>query len=185
MTETVIRIPTLETERLRLRAPAPGDFEAYAAFRAGPRAHFVGGPFSREQAFGQFCALSGHWAFRGYGRWIVADKGSDEALGTVGPFYPDGWLEPEIAWTVFDAAEGKGIAYEAAVAARAYAYDTLGWPTAVSLTMPGNDRSAALAARLGATREGIFHHHSLGALEVWRHPSPEALAQSLAAEGAA
>lgn len=176
MSATVIRIPSLETARLRLRAPEPRDFETYAAFRAGPRAAVLGGPFTREQAFDQFCELVGHWHLRGFGRWVVADRHSDAALGTVGPYYPEGWLEPEIAWAVFDGAEGKGIAYEAAVAARGYAYEVLGWRTAVSLIAPGNARSAKLAARLGATREGVYHHDSLGAMDVWRHPAAEAAA---------
>ncbi|MEE4120876.1 MAG: GNAT family N-acetyltransferase [Paracoccaceae bacterium] len=172
MSETVIAIPTLETERLRLRAPKASDFEAYADFRTSPRALYAGGPFSRAEAFEQMAALVGHWLLRGYGRWMVAGKGDDRPLGVVGLYYPDDWLEPEIAWAVFAEAEGKGIAQEAARASLRYAYETLGWTTAVSLIDPANTRSAALAERLGATREGVFHHPSLGAMDVWRHPGP-------------
>ncbi|MEM1431628.1 MAG: GNAT family N-acetyltransferase [Pseudomonadota bacterium] len=174
MTDTLIRIPTVETERLRLRAPKPGDFEAYASFRHGPRSHSVGGPFTREQAFVQFCALVGHWHMRGYGRWIVADRATDVTLGAVGPYYPEGWLEPEIAWAMFDGHEGKGYATEAARAALDFAFGTLGWQTAVSLVAPDNHRSAAVAQRVGAVREGVYHHESIGALDVWRHPKPGA-----------
>jgi ribosomal-protein-alanine N-acetyltransferase len=173
MSETVIRIPTLETERLRLRAPLPTDFEVYAEFRMSPRAAYSGGPFTRAEAFEQFCALAGHWAIRGYGRWIVAARDSDAPLGVVGLYYPEDWLEPEIAWALFDGAEGHGYAAEAALASRAYAYGTLGWRSVVSLIAPNNTRSAALAARLGASREGVYHHGSLGPLDVWRHPAPQ------------
>ncbi|MEM9900880.1 MAG: GNAT family N-acetyltransferase [Pseudomonadota bacterium] len=173
--ETLVRIPTVLTARLALRAPKPADFDAFADFRAGTRAYFVGGPYTRAQAFGQFCGLVGHWHLRGFGRWIIADRQSDAALGTVGPFFPEGWLEPEIAWTVFDGHEGKGIAFEAAEAARVFAYDTLGWTTAVSLVARENTRSNALAQRLGATREGVFQHAEIGTLDVWRHPSPAQL----------
>ena len=97
------------------------------------------------------------------------------ALGTAGPWFPEGWPEPEIAWTLWDAeAEGKGYATEAALATRAYAYDTLGWTTAISLILDGNDRSAALAARLGCVREGGFTHAQFGATSIWRHPAPDA-----------
>lgn len=168
-------IPTLLTERLRLRAPGPEDFEAYAAFGASPRAAGVGGPFGRVDAFGNFCALIGHWRMRGYGRWVVADRETDEPLGVVGPMYPEGWPEPEIAWTVFEAAEGRGVAFEAAQAARAFAYGTLGWRTAISCTLPGNVRSEALARRMGAVEEGVFRHPDGFELKVWRHPTPEAL----------
>jgi ribosomal-protein-alanine N-acetyltransferase len=172
MSETVLRIPTLETERLRLRAPRASDFEAYADFRTGPRAAFLGGPYSRAEAFDQLSALIGHWLLRGYGRWMVADRQSDRPLGVVGLYYPEDWLEPEIAWSVFEEAEGQGIAFEAARATRRYAYHTLGWSTVVSLIDPHNARSAALAERMGATREGVFHHPTLGAMDVWRHPGP-------------
>jgi ribosomal-protein-alanine N-acetyltransferase len=176
MSAWTLTIPALETARLRLRAPEMRDFEAYAAFRASPRAVTVGGPFPREVAFDQFCALIGHWALRGYGRWVAADRETDTALGVVGLFCPEGWPEPEIGWSLFEAAEGKGYALEAARAARAHAYGTLGWSTVASLIRPDNARSIALARRMGATREGVYQHPTLGPLEVWRHLSAAACA---------
>ena len=175
MTETLIAIPTLTTQRLRMRAPRWSDFEAYAAYRASHRTAHVGGPRDRRESFGDFCALIGHWALRGYGRWIVADRTTDAPLGVVGLYYPEDWPGPEIAWTVFEEAEGRGVAYEAARAARAYAYGTLGWTSAVSLVTEDNLRSQALARRLGAVEEGEFRHERLGRLVIFRHPGPEAL----------
>lgn len=171
---TLIEIPTVETDRLRLRAPRWSDFEAYAAFCASPRSAGVGGPYSRDAAFTRLTAVIGHWQLRGFGRWLVADRDTDAPLGIVGPFRPEDWPEPEIAWSVFEAAEGRGVAYEAALAARRYAYDVLGWTTAVSLTTPDNTRSIALAQRMGATRDGSYMHAEAGELYVWRHPGPEA-----------
>ena len=168
-------IPTLTTDRLTLRAPRSDDFEAYAAFLSSDRARTIGGPFSRAQAFQSLCALIGHWSIRGFGRWMVADRSTDAPLGIVGLFFPDDWPEPEIAWTLFDTAEGRGIAQEAAVASRAYAYDTLGWTRAVSLIDPANSRSVALAERLGCAKGDFYHHPTLGQLQYWHHPAPEAL----------
>lgn len=171
MTGTTIHIPTLETERLRLRAPRASDLDAYAAFRASERARVLGGPYTRAQAFEQLGELIGHWHLRGFGRWMVADRGSDAPLGVVGLFFPEDWPEPEIAWSVFDEAEGKGVAHEAALAARDYAYATLGWSSVVSLVAPDNARSAALARRLGAKVEGQHPHPLFGPLDIWRHPA--------------
>jgi ribosomal-protein-alanine N-acetyltransferase len=171
-----LAIPSVETARLRLRAPCRADFDAYAAFRGSERARILGGPYSREQAFEQLAAIVGHWQLRGFGRWIVADRATDQALGVVGPFFPLNWPEPEIAWSVFDAAEGRGVAFEAAQAARAYAYGTLGWTTAISLISKGNARSVALAERLGCRHDGLHQHPAYGSMQVWRHPAPEALA---------
>ena len=165
-------IPTLETERFLMRAPEARDFDAYATFLGSPRSVGVGGPRSRDEAFHKFCALSGHWPMRGFGRWIVADKTDDIALGIVGLMYPEDWPEPEIAWSVFEGVEGKGVAYEAAIRARQYAYETLGWSRVISCTVPDNTRSIALAKRMGAVREGDFQHPNYGTLFVWRHLSP-------------
>ncbi len=173
---TLITIPTVETERLRLRCPRLDDFEAYAAFRTSDRAIHLGGPNTRTQAFDKLGEIIGHWHLRGYGRWMVADKTTDEPLGVVGPFFPDDWPEPEIAWSVFAAAEGRGVAFEAAQASLRYVYHTLGWTTAISCTTPDNTRSQALAHRLGATREADFTTIDGLDLHVFRHTGPEAYA---------
>ena len=114
-----VQIPTLETENLILRAPRASDLDAYTAFNLSERSKGVGGPFTAGQAFQRLSALIGHWSLRGFGRWMVADKETDAPLGVVGPMYPIEWPEPEIAWSVFAEAEGRGIAHEAALAARA------------------------------------------------------------------
>ena len=78
-------------------------------------------------------------------------------------------------------AEGRGIAFEAALVARRYAYETLGWSTAISLIAPSNARSAALAERLGAAYERDFDHVRYGRAAIYRHPSPNALGIGAAA----
>lgn len=176
MTATLVRIPTFEEGRLRYRAPSMGDLDIYHAFCASERSVGVGGPFpSRDQAFVRLSEIIGHWHLRGYGRWMVADRDTDEPLGVVGLLFPEDWPEPEIAWTVFANAEGRGVAFEAAQFARRFAYDVLGWTTAISCTMDGNDRSIALAKRMGATPDGSHQHPTFGRLDIWRHPGPEAL----------
>ena len=173
---TTITIPTLETERLILRAPMPEDFDALAAFYATERSHMVGGPLSRHDAWRLFAGLIGHWHLLGYGRWTVTLKGDDTPLGVIGLHNPEGWPEPEVGWVIYERAEGKGIAYEAAMATRNYAYEVLDWDTSISLIDPANTRSVALAQRMGASYDYDFTHEKFGEMKVWRHPSPEALA---------
>lgn len=173
---TLIRIPTVQTERLTLRAARLSDFDAYAEFRGSDRARPLGGPFPRHRSFAHLCELIGHWHLRGFGRWIVADRQTDAPLGLVGLYHPEDWPEPEVAWSLFAGAEGRGIAQEAALTARDYAYRTLGWTTAISLIAPDNTRSQALARRMGAVREADFQHVDYGAMQVWRHPGPDAVA---------
>lgn len=176
MSETLIHIPTLTTDRLTLRCPRLSDFEAYAAFRMGPRAQFVGGPNTRDDSFTKLGEIIGHWQLRGFGRWLVADRVTDEPLGIVGLYHPDDWPEREIAWSLFDAGLGRGVAYEASVAARDYAYTTLGWTAAASMIVADNARSIALAKRLGATFEQTYAHPTLGDMQIWRHPAPKDIA---------
>ena len=176
-------IPVVETPRLRLRAPIAADFEPFVQFRMSDRASGLGGPFTRAESYTQFGELFGHWVIRGYGRWIVTDRLSDTPLGVVGLWYPEGWPEPEIAWSLFEGSEGKGIAFEAATATRRYAYSTLGWTTVVSLIVEDNSRSLKLAQRMGATFEETVQHPSLGAMQVWRHLSSRLVEKSDTAKG--
>lgn len=172
---TLIRIPTLGTERFVMRAPKPSDFDAYAVFRTSDRAVGVGGPYTREQAFESLCGVVGHWQIEGYGRWMVTDAG-DTPLGIVGLSNSPAWPEPEISWSVFAAAEGKGVAFEAAMATRDYAYTVLGWSTVISCVSRDNTRSQALADRMGATHDGSFVHEELGELLIYRHQSAKDIA---------
>ncbi len=166
-------IPRLETPRLVLRAPGPQDFEPLAAFSASDRTAFVGGAADRIDAWTRLAALIGHWGIRGFGRWVLDAKDGAKRLGSAGLIHPEGRPAPEIAWTLWQPeAEGHGYAQEAATAARAYAYDTLGWTTAISLITVGNTRSTALAQRLGCQNEGVFDHMKYGKMDIWRHPGP-------------
>lgn len=168
--------PVLETARLVLRAPVLADFDAFADFAASPRATFVGGPNGRNLAWRGFCGMVGHWVLRGYGVFVFCDRVTGTPLGTSGPWFPEGWPEPEIAWTVWsESAEGRGFAFEAATATRAFAYDMLGWPGAISLIATGNARSQALARRMGCTADGVFVHEQFGESVIWRHPAPDTL----------
>ena len=169
------RIPEIETERLRLRLPRMSDVDAHTTFRASDRSTGVGGPFDAASSFHHLESIVGQWHMRGYGRWMVADRETDAPLGIVGIYHPLEWPEPEIGWSVYGAAEGKGIAQEAARATRGFAYRTLGWNRIVSLIKPDNRRSIRLAERLDCRKDGAFEHPVYGALDIWVHPAPERL----------
>lgn len=176
MSSYALTIPRLETDRLILREYRQQDFDTFAAFFASDRSRFIAGPTTRELAWRGMATHLGHWALRGYGFWAVEEKATGTFCGHVGLWFPEGWLEPEVGWVMMGTAEGRGFAQEAALAARAHAYDVLGWTTAVSLIDPGNLRSIRLAERLGCTLEGMFQHVRLGPMQIWRHPPPGALA---------
>lgn len=166
-------IPTLQTERLTLCPLAERHFEPLAAFYASDRSQFVGGPLTAERTWRTLATEAGHWALRGYGRFAVEETQSGAMVGVIGPWNPHGWPEPELGWDLMNGFEGKGYATEAALAARDWAYSTLGWTTAISLVAHGNDGSARVAQRLGCTLEGPYTHEIFGEMTVWRHPSKE------------
>ena len=178
MTPYLADTPVLTTERLTLRAPAPQDADAFVAFYQTDRAQFVGGPLSPRQAWNFFGTEIGHWAIHGFGMFIVTRHGDDTPLGIVGHWYPLGWPETELGWVLFDeATEGTGIAFEAANACVDHAWGPLGWENVVSYIDHGNDRSVALAKRLGATLDpNAKIPNPEKAVNVYRHPRPKALA---------
>ncbi|MCV6825450.1 MULTISPECIES: GNAT family N-acetyltransferase [Halocynthiibacter] len=162
-------IPTIETERLILRAPQMSDFDPLAAHWELERTEYIGGPLDRKEAWSAFSADAGQWILRGYGMWIVEDKASGKTAGWIGFYEPERYDEPEIGWILLEEFEGKGIAYEAVVAARAYGGEHFGITKPCSFIAAENARSIALAERLGATREDT-REGPRGAYHVYRHP---------------
>ncbi len=151
---TSVTIPTIETERLILRAPLGTDLPLWTAFATSDRANFIGGPYTKDMAFRAWAGVIGHWAIRGFGMFVLEPKSGGEPLGHVGNWQPEGWPEREVGWTIWSKeAEGLGYAFEAAQAVLVHTFRALKWTTAVSYIDFGNDRSVALAKRLGATED--------------------------------
>jgi RimJ/RimL family protein N-acetyltransferase len=167
-------IPEILTERLKLRAPRKDDFPAYAAFFASPRSVHEDGPLTRAAAWREFASAVGLWRLRGYGAWSLEDRASGDYLGEAGIFHPAHFPEAEIGWTLVEHAEGRGVAYEAALAVRAYAYARAGLRTLVSYIAETNVRSIRLAERLGARLDPQARRPEDAPCLVFRHPGPEA-----------
>jgi RimJ/RimL family protein N-acetyltransferase len=172
----MITIPTLETERMILRGPKPDDFEPFAKFLTTERSAGIGGPASRSEAWRGMAMMIGHWELRGYGMWWLEERASGRAVGRVGLWNPEGWPALELGWVVYDGFEGRGYAYEAAVASRDYARKTMPSNTLISLIAPENARSIRLAERLGATRSGTWASPAGKEALIYTHPEPEAKA---------
>lgn len=168
-------IPTLETDRLILRAPREDDHAREMTFYSSDHSKFVGGQKHATDTWSTIVGRLGHWMVRGYGFWHLDDRETGLYVGRVGLLMPFGWPEPEIGWSLLPDSLGKGYATEAAFAAREYAYNTLGWTTAISLIDPANKPSEHVAKRLGASYEKTYEHVDYGTMHIWRHLPPEAL----------
>jgi RimJ/RimL family protein N-acetyltransferase len=167
-------LPVLDTPRLTMRPPVDADHAPLCAFYGTDHARFVGGPLTPELAWRALAQEVGHWHLRGFGRWSLIEKATGDWIGISGLWHPVGFPEPELGWDLLPEATGRGFATEAALAARAHAYETLGWSTLISLVADGNDASARVARRLGAERDGRFTHERHGPMDVWRHPAADA-----------
>jgi RimJ/RimL family protein N-acetyltransferase len=113
-------IPTLNTDRLSLRAIAMEDWEPYAAMWADPRVttHIGGEPRPRDVAWIKFGQAAGMWNLFGYGNWTVIDRADATFLGVCGlAQYERGITElggfPEAGWAFAAESWGRGIASEA------------------------------------------------------------------------
>ena len=143
-------IPTIGTHRLVLRPPKIEDWPAYENLMRSDRAAYMGGPFATDFAWGMFCNDVAQWQLFGHGALMMECRMTGACLGQVGinhgPLFP----ERELGWFVYQNAEGKGYAHEAATALRDWAFDVRKFETLVSYIGPANVRSQKLAERLGA-----------------------------------
>lgn len=150
-----LEIPTLETERLILRAFTAADVAPLAAIHGDERTmKYLGGEPDRTLlgANDKILAYLGHWALNGFGRWAVEEKASGRMIGRTGFLdAPDEWPGAELGWTFLRETWGKGYATEAATAARDFGFETLGMERVMSMIHPENTPSQAVAARIGET----------------------------------
>lgn len=150
----------LQTERLVLRPPEEGDFEAYAALCADAEVmRFLGGrPWTRRESWRHLAYLSGHWSLRGYGQWMMVPKSGGATIGRVGFIDSEGHPGFEIAWALSRASWGQGYASEGATRALQFAFSQLRRDHVISLIDPANEPSRKLAERLGERYERTLEH---------------------------
>jgi len=91
---TSFEVPTLTTDRLRLRAFRAGDLDAFAAMRANPeviRYLGTGRTSTPVEVWRMMFAFLGQWALRGYGGWACEKIDGSAFIGNVGIFHPLDW----------------------------------------------------------------------------------------------
>ena len=171
-----MNIPTIETERLRLRAFEGGDLEPYAEMYADDLfvRYLSGKTLTKEQAWENMALILGHWSLLGYGIWAIERLGTGELVGRAGLLNLPGWPDVEVCWALSPKFWGNGYATEAAKASINWAFREAGIHRLISLIHPENRRSEAVALRLGERfREQItFEAKPTNVFEVegaWTH----------------
>jgi RimJ/RimL family protein N-acetyltransferase len=155
-------IPTLETERLRLRAFETSDLDDYAALNADPEVlrYLTSGqePWDRGRSSRHLAFLLGHWRMWGTGMWAVEDRETGAFLGMVGFAEPEGWPGFELAWILARRYWGHGYATEGAAAALAHAFTVWQKDRVISLIRPDNRASVRVAERIGERLQSRIPH---------------------------
>lgn len=175
-----VTIPTLETDRLILRAPLVSDFDIFAAFMETDRTKYIGGSMDLRGAARIWGNFAGQWVLRGYGSFVACLR-DGTPIGGVGLWHPMNWPEPEFGWTLWSPDhEGHGYITEAMRRIMPWAWGVIGTNTAVSFIDAPNAASAGVAQRLGAQIDaettatlnaagGLFHDPDGKVVNVWRH----------------
>ncbi len=160
--------PIIRTDRLLLREPVLADWPNFAEVMTTDCAKHMGGPFSIAEAWGTFCHGIALWRLFGIGNLSIEILETRQCIGQIeinqGPRFP----EPELGWQIQMEAQGRGYAYEAALAMRNWAFQECRLETLVSYIGPDNSRSIRLAERLGATLDMQARPQDPGDL-VYRH----------------
>jgi len=161
--------PVLTTQRLLLRGPERSDLHAFTRFMTSASSMIAQGEtVTEEQAWFGFLSGIGHWHWHGFGFFMLVEQDTRQPVGRVGLIEHAGWPATELAWHLFEGAEGKGYATEAAIAVKAWAREDLGMEQLHSYIDRTNTRSQAVAKRLGAVTDGTQAPHEPEA-EVWVH----------------
>ncbi len=162
-------MPELETERLRLRQWREDDWRSLAKFFAESKeTNIMGGVEDIGFAWRVIACHVGHW--RGYGMWALEHKADGALAGFCGPWYPADWPELELGWSLLSDFRHRGLATEAASAARRCIYRELNVAAVVSFIEPDNKASIAVAERLGCKLEAQTALPSGTPALAYRHP---------------
>jgi RimJ/RimL family protein N-acetyltransferase len=172
------RAPTLETERLLLRAHAREDFPAYRAMWGEESVNrFIGGkPLTEEECWTKFMRTFGQWPLLGFGYWSVHDRKTGTFLGETGFFeamreiVPSFKGIPESGWSFTPAAQGKGYAIEAVKATHVWGEENFGKVRTVCIISPENRPSLNVAAKAGYREAARTTYHNDPILVLYRDP---------------
>jgi RimJ/RimL family protein N-acetyltransferase len=148
-------VDELLTKRLRLRLWRDEDLPDLRRLDRNPRfmrfLHPQGELRTEEETVARLAWLQRDWLERGFGRWAVEERESGRFVGHAGLAMHRLWPgDPELGYGVDPELWGRGYGTEAAGAALAHGFETLGLERIVSLIHPQNAASIRVAERLGA-----------------------------------
>jgi ribosomal-protein-alanine N-acetyltransferase len=159
-------MPSIETERLRLRIVCRNDLDDLAGLFADPDVvKYIGDgkPSSRAEAAKAVDSMTAHWQNHGFGRWIAINK-------TNGAFIGFGGLRslfgtPEVVYHLTKKNWGQGFATELARAALRFGFEDRGFDRIVAITKPPNLASIRVMEKLGMQFEKHAQYYDLDVVQ--------------------
>jgi RimJ/RimL family protein N-acetyltransferase len=142
----------LETGRLVLREMCLNDLDFVATMLADPEVmRYYPRCLARDEAEAWVRRQLDRYARHGHGLWLVLDRTTAEPVGQVGLIMQqvDGVEETEAGYLIHRPFWRRGLATEAAAAARDHAFGRLHRPRVISLIRPENVPSQGVARKLG------------------------------------
>ncbi|HYP55940.1 MAG TPA: GNAT family N-acetyltransferase [Solirubrobacterales bacterium] len=141
----------IETQRLLLRRFSEEDLDDFVALHTDPEVTRFIRPLDRAEAEERLLKDRVEWRQRRHGMLVVSDKRDGAFLGRVGLKHWPQFDETELGWALRRGAWGHGYATEAGRACRDWGFAKLEVPCLTAMIAPGNERSIAVAGRLGLT----------------------------------
>jgi ribosomal-protein-alanine N-acetyltransferase len=153
-------LPTLETERLRLRWLTSADVPALFEVFSDPEVmrYWSHGPLSDAAAAADLLArIHAHFRARDLFQWGVALRGTDEVIGTctLASLNPE-HRRAEVGYALGRRHWGRGYMGEALPALLRFAFGRLDLHRVEADVDPRNERSLRSLERLGFRREGLL-----------------------------
>jgi len=163
----------LATARLQLRPADAGDFDYYHDLMTDPEVmKYIGIEQGKIPTNDEIRTIvSGAvtaWNIRGFGRWSVFDRETNDFVGFCG-FRAEGGV-PELITVVHERFWGEGYAREAARAVLDYGFSELGFKVVCAFTRPAHERARLLLDKLGAEFLGYVDFHGVEGAAYRIHP---------------
>lgn len=170
LTAAFATFPTLETERLVLRAPRADDAPDIFRIMSDERVvRYFGIPpmHSLEQAVRRVEIFQSSFAAHEGIRWAITMRGEDRLIGTLG-FWRliKAHLRAEVGYELAPERWGQGIMPEALGAVLRFGFTAMGLHSVEAQIDPANNGSRRVLEKLGFVQEGYFR-------ESYYHPEED------------
>lgn len=146
----------LETTRLWLRKYTPDDVDERAAMFADEQTMRYYARTKTRNETADWIEWNLHsYAQHGFGLWVVELKNTSEFAGECGLVVQvvDGAREVELGYSIKRSLWKQGLASEAAIVSRDYAFEVLGLRRLISIIHPDNLPSQYVAKKVGLSHE--------------------------------